>query len=98
VACRYRNRGWQLNTADATWSLPLWDSVGNGWQSAIVARIHGLPVRLDFVSGDAGLLVAVSVKGQHVHAYAENARNPYAMQQAKRCAEEYAARAVAESR
>lgn len=87
-----------MNTADATWSLPLWDSVGNGWQSAIVARIHGLPVRLDFVSGDAGLLVAVSVKGQHVHAYAENARNPYAMQQAKRCAEEYAARAVAESR
>ncbi len=87
-----------MNTADATWSLPVWDSVANGWQSAIVARIHGLPVRLDFVSGDAGLLVAVSVKGQHVHAYAENARYPYAMERAKRCAEEYAARAAAESR
>ena len=87
-----------MNTADATWSLPLWDSVGNGWQSAIVARIHGLPVRLDFVSYDAGLLVAVSVKGQHVHAYAENARDPYAIERAKRCAEDYAARAAAESR
>lgn len=87
-----------MNIADATWSLPLWDSVGNGWQSAIVARIHGLPVRLDFVSYDAGLLVAVSVKGQRVHAYAENARDPYAIERAKRCAEDYAARAAAESR
>ncbi len=87
-----------MNTADATWSLPLWDSVGNGWQSAIVARIHGLPVRLDFVSGASALLVAVSVKGQHVHAYAENARDPYAIERAKRCAEDYAARAAAESR
>jgi hypothetical protein len=87
-----------LNTADATWSLPVWDSVADGWQSAIVARIHGLPVRLDFVSYDAGLLVAVSVKGQRVHAYAENARDPYAIERAKRCAEECAKRAAAESR
>ncbi len=87
-----------MNVADATWSLPVWDSVADGWQSAIVARIHGLPVRLDLVSGDVGLLVAVSVKGQHVHAYAENARDPYAMERAKRCAEECAARVAAESR
>ena len=87
-----------MNTADATWSLPLWDSVGNGWQSAIVARIHGLPVRLDFVSGASGLLVAVSVNFKTVHAYAENARDPYAIERAKRCAEECAKRAAAESR
>ena len=88
-----------MNTADATWSLPIWCDVANGWQAAIVARIHGVPVRLEFVSADVGLLVVVSVKGERVHAYAENARrNPYAMQQAKRCAEECAARVAAESR